>query len=159
VSEGDGDDQHPARQDEESEAEVVPGEIETEVPEAGPFADSWWAAQMTETRGPLPQAREFGQYEAALPGTGDRIVKLAERAMDLTEREASQRHTIENKIVDANIENQSRGQIIATFFGVVGFAAAIAFVATGRNVAAFVAVLVPLGAFISRFIRRPNGKP
>src|SRR4051794_15976141 len=90
-----------------------------------------------------------------LPGTADRLLQLSERAMDLMEKEAGQRHTIETKIVDANITNQSRGQIIATFFGLVGFAAAIVFVATGRNTAAFIAVLVPLGAFISRFIRRP----
>jgi uncharacterized membrane protein len=121
-----------------------------------PFAGSAWMAAQVRT-GPLPEAAEFQKYEAVLPGAADRILRITERAMDLTEREAGHRHEVERSVVGANIKNQSRGQWIATFFGIVGFGAAIAFVVAGQNVAAFVAVLVPLGAFISRFIRRPNG--
>jgi uncharacterized membrane protein len=155
AAEGGGEEpQHPATQD-DPDAEVLAGEIEQEATpeELQPFTTEWFVARS----GPLPTAAEYDRYEATLPGSADRILRLSERAMDLTEQEATQRHTIETKIVDANITNQTRGQMIATFFGLVGFAAAIAFVATGQNVAAFIAVLVPLGAFISRFIRPPNG--
>jgi uncharacterized membrane protein len=138
-------------------APATPGEVVPEEDLTPPFGPpgSWFAAQYRS--GPLPEAAEFDRYETTLPGAADRILRLNERAMDLTEAEAGHRHTIETKIVDGNLQNQSRGQIIATFFGVVGFAAAIAFVVAGEDVAAFIAVLVPLGAFISRFIRRPNG--
>jgi uncharacterized membrane protein len=155
ATEGEGEEaQHPATQD-DPDAEVLAGEIEQEaIPEElQPFTTEWFIARS----GPLPTAAEYMRYETTLPGSADRILRLSERAMDLTEKEATQRHSIETKIVDANITNQKRGQGIATFFGLVGFAAAIAFVATGQNVAAFIAVLVPLGAFISRFIRPPNG--
>ncbi len=158
MTEGEGDAQPLARRDDPDEVEALSEEAEFEESpqELGPFAGGgWWAASFRS--GPLPAASEYDQYEATLPGTADRILRLTERAMDLTEGEAQQRHAIETRIVDANIKNQSRGQVIATFFGIVGFVAAIAFVATGRNVAAFIAVLVPLGAFISRFIRRPSG--
>lgn len=142
----------------ESEDEELVGEIEDEVtPNFGALSQGGWMSA-TFSSGPLPPASELDQYETTLPGTADRLLRISERAMDLMEKEAAQRHAIETKIVDANVTNQSRGQIIATFFGVVGFAAAIAFVVTGRNTAAFIAVLVPLGAFISRFIRvPPNG--
>jgi uncharacterized membrane protein len=135
--------QPPARR---QEVESPPEDQEQSGTAVGWFAE--WRS------GPLPEAAEYELYERTLPGTADRILRLNERAMDLTEREATHRHDVETKIVEANIRNQSRGQVIATFFGVLGFAAAIGFVATGRNVAAFVAILVPLGAFVSRFIRR-----
>jgi uncharacterized membrane protein len=155
VAEGESPAQPPARRNDDENA--PPGEVISEDALTPPFggATEWYAAQFRS--GPLPEAVEFDQYETTLPGAADRILRLNERAMDLTEAEAQQRHKIETKIVDANITNQSRGQAIATFFGIVGFGAAVAFVATGKNVAAFIAVLVPLGAFISRFIRRPNG--
>jgi uncharacterized membrane protein len=37
-------------------------------------------------QGPLPHPAALEQYEDILPGTADRIIRLAERGMDLAER-------------------------------------------------------------------------
>jgi uncharacterized membrane protein len=155
VTEGDDPFRPPARRDDEIAEEVEGEVVPDDAPPPGPFGLGYWAQFRS---GPLPEAWEYESYETTLPGAADRILRLTERAMDLTEREATHRHSVEAQIVRGNLKNQNRGQLIAAAFGAVGFAAAITFVALGKNAAAFVAILVPLGAFISRFIRRPNGQ-
>lgn len=40
------------------------------------------ASVMTAYQGPLPPASEFAKYEQVVPGSADRIIKMAEKSMD-----------------------------------------------------------------------------
>jgi uncharacterized membrane protein len=103
-------------------------------------------------QGPLPEPGSYEAYERIHPGSAERILRLAERSMDLTEAEASHRRDVESKVVNHNIKHEDRSQKIATAFGTVGLVAGIVFISVGLSVEGLVALLVPLGAFISRFL-------
>lgn len=107
--------------------------------------------------GPLPSAEDYGRYESVHPGSAERILALAERAMVLTEQEAAHRHQVEDEVVGANLKNQNRGQIIAAVLAFIGLVAGITFIALGQSVEGLIALLVPLGAFVSRFLGRHYG--
>lgn len=67
--------------------------------------------------GPLPPAAELANYEAALPGTADRIIRQYEEATKLTRDQAEHRFGLENKVVDGNLKGSARGTYCATFLG------------------------------------------
>jgi uncharacterized membrane protein len=54
--------------------------------------------QFSAVSGPLPSSEEFGAYENKLPGTGNRIVTMAEKEQD-------HRHQHVDKITEAHIQN------------------------------------------------------
>lgn len=47
--------------------------------------------------GPLPKPQHLAEYEAVVPGAAERIIRLAERKVELTEIEQSHRHGQEDK--------------------------------------------------------------
>lgn len=52
--------------------------------------------------GPIPQASELEKYEKVLPGSADRIIKMAES-------QSEHRHELEKRVVVSNITNEKRG--------------------------------------------------
>jgi uncharacterized membrane protein len=104
--------------------------------------------------GPLPTSEDYARYEMVLPGSAERIMQLAERAMALTEGEAQHRRKVEDDVVGHNVKVESRAQWIASGFGIAGFATAIVFAILGLSVEGLIALIVPLGVFISRFLNR-----
>lgn len=71
-------------------------------------------------QGPLPTPDDLAQYDKVLPGLADRIVVMAEK-------EQAHRIDSEQKILRASIVSHHRGQLLATFLGLIGFVVAIAF--------------------------------
>lgn len=68
--------------------------------------------QLEIQMGPLPPASQFAEYERILPGSAERILKMAEN-------QASHRQEMERKVIEANIRSEKRGQwfgLIATIF-------------------------------------------
>jgi len=59
-------------------------------------------------QGPLPEPKDFAQYEQILPGSADRIVRMAES-------QASHRQEMERQMIFANIRSERRGQ----WFGLI----------------------------------------
>jgi hypothetical protein len=60
--------------------------------------------------GPIPPASELLKYEQVLPGAAERIMSMAER-------QSIHRQKMEDKMLDANIKSEKRGQ----FFGFTVF--------------------------------------
>lgn len=60
--------------------------------------------------GPIPPASELLKYEQVLPGAAERIMSMAER-------QSIHRQGMEDKMLDANIKSEKRGQ----FFGFTVF--------------------------------------
>ena len=58
--------------------------------------------------GPLPRPGDLRQYEEAVPGAADRIIRQFEE-------QSAHRRTLETKVVDSNIEGERRGVVAATF--------------------------------------------
>lgn len=61
--------------------------------------------------GPLPPAREFANYDRALPGAAERILSMAEK-------EQGHRHGIEKDVVSREIGFKTSGQLYA-FLGLL----------------------------------------
>lgn len=74
--------------------------------------------------GPLPPAREFGAYEAAHPGSADRILAMAEKSQEAIIREtatqAAHRRQLENQVIPAGIAADKRGQCFALVIAMTG---------------------------------------
>lgn len=68
--------------------------------------------------GPLPHPAILEGYEKTLPGAADRILKMAEM-------NASNRHLINHKIVDADNKRSGRGQVLGFILSIVFIGAAI----------------------------------
>lgn len=68
--------------------------------------------------GPLPHPAILEGYEKTLPGAADRVLKMAEE-------NASNRHDINHKIVDADNMRSGRGQILGFILSIFFVGAAI----------------------------------
>jgi len=70
-------------------------------------------------QGPLPRPADLAQYEQALPGAAERILRQFEE-------QSSHRRALEAKVVDSNVASERRGIYAATWvtslFVVGGFA-------------------------------------
>lgn len=75
-----------------------------------------YAIEQKSYSGPLPAPEDFAEYEKILPGSTDRILKMAEKQLD-------HRISSENKIIDKSYKQSDRGQILGailvSMFGVI----------------------------------------
>ncbi len=65
-----------------------------------------------EFKGPIPPPDLFSAYEEVLPGSADRILKMAEN-------EQKQQHKVQNKIIKANVTAEKLGMIFGFSFQVI----------------------------------------
>lgn len=81
-------------------------------------------------RGPLPHPEHFAAYERSTPGSGNRIITMAERQIAIAERvtamaerQEEHRQSLEVRVIDADITSSrmglNRGFIIAVL-GLIG---------------------------------------
>lgn len=75
-----------------------------------------YAIEQKSYSGPLPAPEDFSEYEKILPGSTDRILKMAEKQVD-------HRISSDNKIIDNTYRQSGRGQILGAIlvvmFGVI----------------------------------------
>lgn len=75
-----------------------------------------YAIEQKSYSGPLPAPEDFAEYENILPGSTDRILKMAEKQVD-------HRISSDNKIIDNTYRQSGRGQILGAIlvvmFGVI----------------------------------------
>lgn len=107
-------------------------------------------------QGPLPHPSALRQYEEVLPGTAERILCLAERSMDLADRQSEQKHQAEMETIrslsndnEKMHENTRRGQIVGGFVALFAFSTALGAVALGSPVVA----LAVVGATIATIVQ------
>lgn len=119
--------------DESSELGDLPPEVELRL------------RQSTLHMGPIPEAELLAKYEDVLPGLANRIVQMAER-------EQAHRHAIERVEVQQPYQLARRGQIFAitAIVLVLGFAVFLA--AIGSPITAGVLVAIDLLGLVTVFI-------
>ena len=75
-----------------------------------------YAIEQKSYSGPLPAPEDFAEYEKILPGSTDRILKMAEKQVD-------HRISSDNKIINNTYRQSGRGQILGAIlvvmFGVI----------------------------------------
>jgi len=103
-------------------------------------------------QGPLPRPSDLGQYEQAIPGAGERILRQFEE-------QSSHRRALEAKVVDSNVASERRGIYAATWvtslFVVGGFVLiGLGQPAPGIGALAWAGVQVSLSFFANIFGRR-----
>lgn len=103
------------------------------------------AQEMAHHSGPLPSPRQMVEYEAALPGLAERIVRL-------TENEQKHRHTIQNTALNRSANLRDRGQWLA----LVAMALVLAFcaylVVAGATAAAASVAIALVAAVVGIFV-------
>jgi uncharacterized membrane protein len=97
--------------------------------------------------GPLPTSREFAGYNQVLPGAADRILAI-------TEKEAEHRRKNQDKLINASIKYNGRGQIFAliiSILSIVGVGLSIFFSAPFASIAPTIIAITGLASlFISK---------
>ena len=97
-------------------------------------------------RGPLPRPRDLKAYDLALPGSAERLLRMAE---------IQQTHNaeVERKIITAQIEDQKRGMQYGLFALVLLIANAAFFGFVGNNLVAGLFLTAGVIGIIPTFIR------
>lgn len=80
--------------------------------------------QMAAWAGPLPPPEAFRQYDMVLPGSSERILRMAERDLE-------HRHEEERRLNTAAIDTAKTGQAFAVMFTMMALTASIVFFAIG----------------------------
>lgn len=98
-----------------------------------------YAIEQKSYSGPLPAPEDFAEYEKILPGSTDRILKMAEKQVD-------HRISSDNKIIDNTYRQSGRGQILGAIlvvmFGVISLILGL----TGHdNLAKYIGVTTVIG--------------
>lgn len=75
--------------------------------------------------GPLPTPEYFQGYENVVPGSAERILRMAETQSEHRKRQ-------ESKVIDGQLEQNSRGQIFAFILSLVCLGIAIYFATLGH---------------------------
>ena len=98
---------------------------------------------------PLPLPSAFEAYERTLPGSANRILRIAEE-------EQHHRVVWENKALDARVNSDRRAQLVGATLALVCVGGAIYLAANGeRIVASVMAGVTALGLVGGFWIRRP----
>lgn len=95
--------------------------------------------------GPIPPASELLKYEQVLPGAAERIMSMAER-------QSIHRQGMEDKMLDANIKSEKRGQ----FFGFTIFITVIligfVLLIFDKKIEGLLAILGSVAGVVSLFV-------
>lgn len=98
--------------------------------------------------GPLPLPRAMADYEAILPGSAERIMRMAER-------EQEHEHHVERQL----LEIKHRGQRVATRLTTVGMVGAIILLALGKEIGALCSLLIALVPLLTALASGRFNKP
>lgn len=100
--------------------------------------------------GPLPHPELLKKYEQILPGSADRIIKLAESQL-------THRQELENQVIKSNIENERKGISFAFILALVLMLIGGYLVYERRDTVGYFALFGPiLYQGISFFIKKGN---
>lgn len=132
----------PTKQQSEDDALPIPQEVLENLPEETRIA----IFQSASFKGPLPPPSLFGKYEEILPGSANRILQL-------TEREQSQRHAWDNKALEFRNKEVSRGQLYGLGLGVAAIVGAVVCAYFGQTLVAIIIGGTSLAGIVAAFIR------
>ena len=105
------------------------------------------AIQVSRFSGPLPPPQMLGEYEKVLPGSADRIIKLAEE-------NAQHRQVWESKILSASTSYSTQNNWFRFLLALVAVGGAIFLANQGASPLPYVLVVYALVGLVSRFLKR-----
>lgn len=73
---------------------------------------------------PLPPPKALKQYEQIQPGAADRIIRMAEKHVEMAETQGNHRIKLEGTIIEIEGRNTARGQHYGLIVAIVGFGVA-----------------------------------
>jgi uncharacterized membrane protein len=127
-----------------------------------PNAEGSWVQEYSSlelSAGPIPSPVILGQYEKLVPGTADRLIKMAEK-------EQSHRHEMDEKVTSAQINDLRRSRLennLGQVFGlVIGLSAIFAGSYTALKGSQVVGGLIGtagVAGLVSAFVLGKDGKP
>jgi uncharacterized membrane protein len=95
--------------------------------------------------GPLPPPSILEGYERILPGSAERIIKMAEI-------QAAHRQDIERKVIASGISNSGRGITFALIIALAALFSAMVCIILGREISGSFLGLGGLGGLVATFI-------
>lgn len=81
--------------------------------------------------GPLPHPDNLSQYEKILPGSADRIIKMAEK-------QSEHRIEIEKSVINSNVKKSEKGLLYGLIIGVSAITSATLISIFGKNLASYI---------------------
>lgn len=101
--------------------------------------------------GPIPSPDVLLLYEKVKPGFADRILSMAERQLEMVEKQAAHRQGIEREDVRARIKLSYLGWASGFFLGLFGLAGAMYLIHEGREFGGAAAFIASLGSLVALF--------
>lgn len=149
--------------DDDQGIEKIPPELLEDVPpEARDRIIEFFHERLTIFAGPIPHPEILSGYEQIVPGSGDRIIKMAESEQRqqhlLQTTEQQQDYAIQTKLVDAGIVAQAKGLDYAYRVTVVALIAGAALLALGQSLAGLVAWAAAITTLAAPFFKREYDK-
>lgn len=95
--------------------------------------------------GPIPQPTDFEKYEKVLPGSADRILKMAEN-------QSLHRQTLEKSVVYSGVQDSKRGQYFAFLLALVIIIGGFYLIAIDKDVVGVVAIVGSVGTLVTIFL-------
>lgn len=102
--------------------------------------------------GPLPPPDMLAEYEAAFPGCADRVVKMAEKQLEMAEDQEKHRHKMESMVVAANINQSMWGLRLGFALAVIIVVGAMILSAMSKEVIGVVGIVSVTGGLAGLFL-------
>ena len=97
--------------------------------------------------GPIPPPEIMRQYNQIIPGSAERILKMAEKEQD-------HRHEIEDRLIKSEILNTRLGLIFGFIIGITGIICGSIVIMHGNNVGGSVISATGISILVGLFIKR-----
>ena len=95
--------------------------------------------------GPLPHPDILRKFNEIVPGSADRIIKMAEE-------QSSHRKDLERKVIDSNISRSKWGQILGFIIAIAGLAVSCIVAIYGNAIAGGIIGVGTLASLVSVFM-------
>ncbi|SDK71853.1 Uncharacterized membrane protein [Catalinimonas alkaloidigena] len=83
--------------------------------------------------GPLPSPETLAEYEAAFPGSGERIIRMAEAKIEMAQSQSEHRRDLEKTVVKRSLNQSSTGQWMAFTIGIITIVGSLGLIYMGHD--------------------------
>lgn len=102
--------------------------------------------------GPLPPPEVLREYEGLQPGLAERVVRMAERPLELTQEQQTHRHTLEQRVVVNGDRRSWFGLFLAFIIVMAALLGGIYLISQDKSIEGLVSLIsalsLPAGNFI-----------